>query len=184
MVNKSIPLNIFLDTEFSKLPWEKDSSLLSIGLYTEKGDSYYAVIDSLGSVEMSPFVKDNVLPYLIKEPERKSSTQISHDIEKLLEDYSNLQFWAQFPKKDWLLNFGFNEKEVESIYTKYANWDFQLFKKLWEILPQKFDVKCNNITTLIARLPKESFPKNNQLHHALADAKWNYEVWHLSINLN
>lgn len=170
-------LNIFIDTEFSKLPWEKNSNLLSIGLYTEKGDSYYAVIDSIEQNEMSPFVKDNVLPFLIKEPNKKTRSQISNDIEELLNKYLELKFWAQFPTIDWLTKFGFGEDDAKEIFTKYADWDFQLFKRLWNVLPEKFNVKCSNLTTLINEIPQNSLPINNQQHHALADAKWNYEVW-------
>lgn len=128
---------------------------------------------------MSPFVKDNVLPFLINEPNKKTSVQISHEIEELLNKYTDITFWAQFPKVEWLLQFGFNKEEAKQIYTEYADWDFQLFKGLWKELPEKCRVKCHDITPLISKLSNNSLPQNTQLHHALADAKWNYEVWRI-----
>lgn len=172
-------MNVFLDTEFSKLPWEEGSELLSLGIYTENNLSYYACKKDFDENNISDFVKENVLKYLDPESQRKTNIQITNDITELFKDYSSLVFWTQQPTIEWIKNFGHSNFEAQEIIEKYGDWDFQLFKKLWTNLPKKFDTECKNITPLLSRKPPEELPKNNLLHNALADAKWIFEVWKL-----
>jgi len=171
-------MNIFLDTEFTKLPWEKDSQLLSIALVKEDGQSYFACLSDIDTNNVSVFVKLNVLPYLPKPELRKTrSTIVKELINFLKEDQINI--WALFPTKEQLLKFGIGEENVDEIYNKYADFDFQLFKRLWdsESFPKNIKSTCENLAELISVIPKENLPENNQQHNPLSDTLWNLEVW-------
>lgn len=58
---------IFLDTEFTHLG--QDADLISIGLVSECGNTFYAEVKEVNKVKCSQFVLDNVLPNLRLEHE-------------------------------------------------------------------------------------------------------------------
>lgn len=179
-------MNIFLDTEFSKLPWEKGSQLISVALVDETGKGYSACLDDIDLNNVSEFVKEKVIPYLPKETDRKSRELISKEVENLLGDKEDLVFWAVFPTKKQLLNYGLTEEKSEGLYNKFADYDFQLFKGLWngKYLPLSIPEKCNDLSPLIAEIPKENLPENTKSHDPLSDAYWDLEVWKKYNNLN
>lgn len=177
-------MNIFLDTEFSKFPWEKGSHLLSLGLYYENRQSYYACLDDIQIEHVSDFVKKNVLKYLDPPATRKSRDKISKEIDNLLRDHDQLEFWSVFPTTQLLEKLVPPDMNTNDILVEYGDWDFQLFKELWKELPAKFNTKCNNLTPIIKQLPQDILPNNTDVHSAISDAKWNYEIWNLSNNLN
>jgi hypothetical protein len=173
-------MNVFLDSEFSNLPWFPDSKLLSLGLMLENGKTYYACLDDIDSLELSSFVQQKVLPYLDPPEKRKSQNIISQEIEALFYKEKDLTFWAIFPTLEQLNSFSNNEYSSHELFEKYADWDFQLFQRLWKNLPSKFQLKCKNLTTILEKLPKKLLPENKSAHNALSDAMWNYEVWKIA----
>jgi hypothetical protein len=54
----------YVDTEFTNLG--KDAELISIGVISEKGDSFYAILSDYNKEKCSDFVKENILPKLGK----------------------------------------------------------------------------------------------------------------------
>ena len=132
-------MNVFLDTEFSNFPWLPDSKLLSLGLMLENGNSYYACLDDIESLELSSFVQDKVLPYLDPPEKRKPRNMISQEIEALFQNEKDITIWAIFPTLEQLDSFCYNKFSSIELFEKYADWDFQLLKGLWKRLPLCFE---------------------------------------------
>lgn len=56
-------MKIFFDTEFTGL--HKNTTLISIGLVTENGDTFYAELNDYNKDEVNPWIQQNVINNLI-----------------------------------------------------------------------------------------------------------------------
>lgn len=83
--NTVFNMRLFLDTEFTQLNHE--AKLISIALVDENEDYYYAELsDSYKEEDCSSFVKENVLPYLLKGKYSKSRSQVALELGNWIED--------------------------------------------------------------------------------------------------
>jgi len=175
-------MNYFLDTEFSKLPWEEGCYLISLALISENGKGYTACLEDIDLSNVSDFVKQNVIPYLPPQQDRKSRKEISSSIERIIGKDEEPIVWAIFPQKSFLTRVGLSGELVDEYYEKYCDFDFQLFRELWEEenYPKNFPTECKNLTDLLVQLPKDRLPPNIKAHDCLSDALWALEVWKMA----
>ena len=125
----SVITNAFLDTEFTNLPWRPSSSLISIGIYTEDLQSYYACTDDFDPGSCSPFVLKSVLPNLGREP-AKSTPQIAAELDDFFETYKRVQFWAVFPTMEQIHTMSDLPKKSNGHHAlSDAKWNFALWQK-------------------------------------------------------
>ncbi|MFC1624778.1 hypothetical protein ACFL15_00140 [Patescibacteria group bacterium] len=98
--------------------------------------------------------------------------------------FGKYDFLAAFPKKEFLVKAGVSEKLVDEYYERYCDYDFQLFKDLWDEAgyPEDFPTECKNLTELLIEIPKEKLPLNKKAHDPLSDALWDLEVWRVAQN--
>ena len=58
-------MNIYFDTEFTGL--HKDTTLISMGLVTENGDTFYAEFDDYDKTQCNDWIQENVINNLYGE---------------------------------------------------------------------------------------------------------------------
>lgn len=146
----------FLDTEFNEKPGSLD--LISIGIVHQNGSEYYAISSEFNENDCNDWVKENVLPHLIGQ-ERKSKSQIKNEIIQFI-GYSEPEFWGYYSDYDWVL----------------FCW---LFGAMID-LPENFPMFCLDLKQVIYinNIDKNNLPKQlKNEHHALADAKWNKDLY-------
>ena len=175
---------VFIDTEFTDLPWKPHSELISIGLCTNSHIQYYACNADVDHTKMSPFVKQNIFPYLEFTQYKKTKRDIAEDIHQLLNEEDELIFWAIFPTIDQLKKLNDSALSPQQIFDQYADWDYQLLKNLFAQRPPNFPSNCSNLTEILQDIPPHLIPKNEQAHNALSDALWNYKIWKLAKKLS
>ena len=171
-------MNYFLDTEFSKLPWEEGSQLISLGIVDEMGKSYYACLNDFDETDVSDFVKERVLLYLPDKSERKSSHEVAQDLVAFFGDTTPSHFWSVFPKAKHLESFGLPEDQFEYVLKTYADFDFQLLKRVMgDQYPENWLQSGSNLTPFVDKLKEAgALPENKATHNALSDALWGREV--------
>lgn len=171
-------MNIFIDTEFTCLPGDDSlSDIISIGIYCEDGCEYYGCRSDFNQSSLSAFSRESVVPLLPDITERKPTCIIKNEITTFLCDKKISSVWATFPTIEQLKKLFGQDVDVEEIYKKYADWDFQLLLRYMNEVPRCFPSHCENITPLFLALKPEERPANVQAHNALQDAIWNYRVW-------
>jgi len=175
-------MNLFIDTEFTCLPWCERSQLISIGVYFEDGVEYYACSSEFDLSSVSEFVLNCVVPLLPEKEHRKTEAAIGAELEEVISTKSITNVWAVFPTLDQLKTMYRGTLSMQELHSKYADWDFQLMNRLMHSLPANYPQNCNDLSPLIQALGKSRLPENKLAHNALEDAKWNYKVWQVSKN--
>lgn len=153
---------IFYDTEF--LEDGKTIELISIGMITEHGDTYYAVNSNMPwhRIIDHPWLMENVIPHIPKpwdkfHPYVKNKIQIAEDVKRFVTSQVNPKLWAWYGAYDHVVLC-------------------QLFGSMID-LPQGFPMWTNDLKQEVERRRRgNSAPiLPNQLgveHDALNDAMW------------
>jgi hypothetical protein len=147
----------FLDTEFDEDG--KTIELISIGLCSDEGHSYYAVSREFDPLHCNDWVKQNVLNQLppAGDPLWKTRAQIRDDIVALVKGGGGTPvFYAYYADYDWVALC-------------------QLFGLMID-LPPDFPKYCRDLKQMLDdydNLRKTDLPEfEGQEHHALDDARW------------
>jgi hypothetical protein len=148
------PMNYFLDTEFE----ENGETIMpiSLALITENDRELYLEFDfDWNRARKNSFVKQNILPYVGREPE-VSRYEARMEILRFVGDDPSPVFWAYYADYDWVLLC-------------------QLFGRMID-LPDPFPKCCLDLQQWYVQLgkPENAKPqKPREEHNALADAYWN-----------
>lgn len=146
-----MPLNIFIDTEFTDL---LNPRLISLGLVAESGEEFYAELP-VNARECSTFVQEVVLPLLYHDPDVQTT---SSELLLTLNDWMRLVK----PRNDGIV----------ICYDSIVDWE--LFN---EALNGQIPIWCTSrlVDDRIIELLRHDFHKLTNLpeHHALNDARAN-----------
>ncbi len=165
---------VFLDTEFTGLT--QRSSLISLGLVTEAGHSFYAEFTDFDRQQLEPWQVEHVLPYCnwLHKPgythppqfERQGkqwqgvgpTSYLQPHLVEWLGQFSTVQVWADCAAYDWVLFcelFGGSQK-----------------------LPAGVSYMVQDLATLFVAcghppdINRQQFSRHQvQMHHALEDAR-------------
>ncbi len=143
----------WFDTEF--IEDGKTIDLLSIGIVSEDGRSYYAEPAECDLSRASPWVRANVLPHL--SGSKTPREQIAREIVEFVG--TKPEFWAYYADYDWVA--------LCQIYGTMMD------------LPRGWPMFCLDLRQMAhergnPRLPPQSAGEG---HHALADAQWTRDAW-------
>lgn len=160
-------MNIFFDTEFDDNG--KSVELISIGLVSESGHTYYAESSEYNRKDANEWLQDNVINNLVSDG--KQLKQIRHEIiywidkEKKFMQASDISFWAYFCTWDWYLFVRLISKtgllvDLPENYPQFCN-DLQSYMYIENKLHLKYELE------------------NDNKHNALEDAIWNKKLYEL-----
>lgn len=165
---------LFLDTEFTAL--RSNASLISIALYCDAAQWFYAEFTDFNAAELSNWHRENVLPHLFLKPPGNSQPgigdvcQILGDTEAIttalkawLAKFEQIEIWADALAYDWVLFcdlFGGALQLPGNIY--YLPFDFATALRIKGLDP---DIDRWNWTQQAGFSP--DFPR----HNALGDAQ-------------
>ena len=105
---------IFLDTEFTGL--HKNTTLISIGLVSECGKTFYAEFNDYDYVQVDDWIKDNVLNNLLYRgiyqtlegtkqtvSYKSGKSNIKEKLEEWLTQFKEVEIWSDCLAYDWIL---------------------------------------------------------------------------------
>lgn len=165
--------NIFYDSEFTGL--HQHTSLISIGFISECGKSFYAEFTDYRVDQVDDWLRDNVLVHLHlladgcgpKTRQIGHATEVTGDsqyirqqLEGWLNQFSQIQIWADAPAWDWVLLcqlFGGALSLPRHIH--YMPGDFSTL------------LRAKNIDPDISRVQLAGLTDNEMQHNALWDAR-------------
>jgi hypothetical protein len=138
-------MKYFLDTEF--IEDGKTIDLISIGIVSEDGRSYYAEFAECELEKASPWVKENVFPHLT------GTHTFRNDIREAILKFfvgNKVEMWGYYADYDWVAFC-------------------QIFGRMID-LPKGYPMFCRDLRQLAGsiRLPEQK----SEAHNALADAMW------------
>ena len=154
-------MKFFLDTEFIERGSKFPVTLISIGVVSDNGDTFYAESSEWSVAHCSQWIIENVLPHL-KNDSRIPVSEIGRRL------------------KDWVARVGGDSKP--EFWGYYADYDWvvtaQMFGTMMD-LPKGWPMYCNDIKQLCGSLGNPKLPEQGKgEHNALADAFWNRKAYY------
>lgn len=149
-------MRFWFDTEFYENGRTID--LISIGVVSEDGRTYYAETDFAETkADSTDWLRANVLPHLSKGgSEQRSRAKIAKELVEFMGEKPEI--WAYFADYDWVALC-------------------QLFGTMMQ-LPKGWPMYCRDVKQLCDIFGNPSLPMQGTTeHHALADAAWTREAW-------
>lgn len=146
-------MRYFLDFEFIEDGRTIDP--ISLGIVAEDRREFYAEFP-FEPTKASDWVKKNVIPQLQGPPYVKPARMVKEDILKFIIDKP--EFWGYYADYDWVAFC-------------------QIFGKMID-LPKGWPMYCRDLKQWADDLGNVRLPRQKEgEHHALADARWNYQSW-------
>jgi hypothetical protein len=152
-------MKYFYDTEF--IEDGKTIDLISIGIVSEDGRTYYAISNEFDAMKANDWVKENVLAKLELDVELyKSRLQIRDEV-------------AEFIRNDTTV-----KPELWAYYAAYDHVALcQLFGTMMN-LPKHFPMYTQDLKQVCDSLGNPSLPtQGKEEHNALHDAMWNMRAY-------
>jgi len=167
-------MRYFYDTEF--IEDGKTIDLISIGVVTEDGRSYYAISTEFNPKKASQWVKENVLVHLPPRHVNLSDVSVSPRLKE-----ESLAWKSRRQIKNELLHFINSEYGLPEFWAYYADYDHvalcQLFGTMMD-LPKGWPMYTRDLKQWCDQLGNPKLPEQGaDGHHALADARWNKQVY-------
>lgn len=168
---------IFLDTEWTALPWSKKSELMWIGLADEEGRVWYGISSE---VDINPSTNDfisGVFRLITPDEPRLTNKEIAAAVVDFCGDVD--EFWAWVPTMErfsaW---FGLGEETAE-LYAKYWDWDLQMMRALVQPWPDGWPDRLLNLNATAVEAGVEIPPRAKSNLHPRVHAEWNRELFKL-----
>lgn len=145
-------MKFWFDTEF--IDDGKTIDLISIGVVSEDGRSYYAESLECDLTRAHQWVKDNVVPHLTGV--LKPRAVIARDLIAFMGE--SPEIWSYFCPYDWIA--------ICQLYGRMID------------LPKGWPHFCLDVKQLSVSKGNPILPKQRSTeHHALADAQWTRDAW-------
>lgn len=158
-------IKYFIDTEFAETGGDLTPTidLISIAIVCEDGREYYAESKEFNTDHCNDWVRAHVLPKLGPPLSREGRDTIAKDIISFIEaDRTDElpEFWGYYCDYDWVVFCW--------LYGNMAD------------LPECFPMLCMDLEQWYRQLgcPDVKPPQPRDEHNAMADARWNRELWH------
>lgn len=155
-------MRYWFDTEFDERG--KIIHLISLGIVAEDGRTFYAVNADYDQAQASPWLQENVLPFL----QGQTMTPLSEIRASVLEFFNPApqEIWAYYGEYDWIV--------LRQLCGHMVDW------------PEGWPLSHMNLAQLHAAHPQIVLPTQDAgtLHHALEDARWCQTAWQLLSNTN
>ncbi len=119
---------IFLDTEWTALPWSGQAELMWIGLADEDGRVWSAIS---AEAEIDPETNDfisGVWKYISPDDPRSTLEEIAAGIVEFCGDVD--EFWAWIPTLESFAAWFELGPEASGIYETYRDWDLQMLQSI------------------------------------------------------
>lgn len=142
-------MRYWFDTEF--IEDGKTIDLISIGIVSEDGRTFYAEAKECDYSRASAWVQDNVFPHLVGGPYRLPRRAIAADIVAFVGEKP--EFWAYYADYDWVALC-------------------QLYGTMMD-LPSGWPMYCRDVKQLCDSVGNPKLPEQISVeHNALDDANW------------
>lgn len=151
-------MKVFFDTEFTGL--HKDTTLMSIGLIDEEGETFYAELSDYDDTQVDDWLRHNVIANFWGGEHIMNSEQLKDALTEWLADYDSVEIWSDCIAYDWVLFnniFGSAFDIPKNVY--YIPFDICTLMKIKGVNPDISREEYANFTDTTA--------KHNALHDAI-----------------
>lgn len=168
---------IFVDTEWTALPWSDSPELMWIGLADGDGNTWSAIS---ADVEIDPATNDfisGVWSYISPDDPRLTSRDMAAAVAEFCDGVD--EFWAWIPTMESFAEWFELGAEAAAIYADYWDWDLQMLRRLVDPWPEDWPDGLNDLNAAAVEAGVPIPPR--QANHLAPDvhAVWNRDVFEL-----
>ena len=167
---------IFVDTEWTSVPWSGHAELMWIGLADGDGRSWHAIsADAIDPLADDP--TDGVWKYISPDDPRTPSREIATGVREFCGEVD--EFWAWIPTVESFAEWFGLGREAPDLYARYWNWDLQMLQSLVDPWPEGWPDELNDLQAAAVAAGVAIPPR--QANHLAPDvhAVWNRELFEL-----
>lgn len=166
---------IFLDTEWTALPWSEQSALMWLGLADEEGRSWYGISSE---VDIDPSTNDFIsgaFRLITPDEPRLTSSDLAAAVVDFCGDVD--EFWAWIPTMESFAEwFGLGEEGAD-LYARFWDVDLQMIQALVQPWPEGWPNRLRNLNVAATEAGVE-IPSRAENHlHPRVHAEWNRELF-------
>ncbi len=166
---------IFLDTEWTALPWSGEAELMWIGLADEEGNTWSAIS---ADAEIDPASNDFIagaFKYISPDDPRSTSAQMAADVVEFCGDVD--EFWVWIPTLESFCEWFDLGDEGPDVYAKYRDWDLQMLRMLVDPWPHGWPEVVHDLNKAAVEAAVEIPPRQD--NHLAPDvhADWNRQLY-------
>ena len=168
---------IFLDTEWTRPPWSKQSELMWIGLADEAGRSWYGISSE---VDIDPSTNDfisGVFRLITPDEPRLTTKEIATAVIDFCGDVD--EFWAWIPTMERFAEWSGLGEEITELYAKHWDVDLQMVRSLVQPWPDGWPNHLLDLNAAAVEAGVEAPPRAVNHLHPRVHAKWNRELFDL-----
>lgn len=166
---------IFIDTEWTAVPWSEQSELMWIGLADEDGNTWYGIS---ADVEIDPpnnsFIS-GAFKLISPDEERLNRDKLAKCVIDFCGDVN--EFWAWIPELESFAQWFKLGEEAAEIYAKYWNTDLQMIQGLVQPWPTGWPTDLCNLKPAAIKANVEFPPRAKNHLHPKVHAEWNRELF-------
>ena len=171
---------IFLDTEWIKPPWSKQSELMWIGLADEEGRSWYGISSE---VDIDPSTNDfisGVFRLITPDEPRLTNKELAAAVIDFCGDVD--EFWAWIPTMEsfasYVERFGLRD-EAPELYARHWDVDLQMVRSLVQPWPDGWPDRLLDLNAAAVEAGVEVPPRAANHLHPRVHTEWNRELFKL-----
>ena len=176
----SMTRRIFVDTEWTALPWSGRAELLWIGLADEEGRSWSAIS---ADVDIDPAANDFIAgawKYISPDDPRTTSSAMARAVVEFCGEVD--EFWAWIPTMESFAEWFELGSDAPDLYAKYRDWDLQMLRSLVDPWPDAWPDTLHDLNAAARDAGVEIPPR--QANHLAPDvhAVWNRDLFELILH--
>ena len=174
---RAMARRIFLDTEWTAVPWSDRSELMWIGLADEGGRSWYGISSE---VEIDPSTNafvSGVFRLITPEEPRLSRAQLAEAVVDFCGEVD--EFWAWVPTLESFAQWSGLGEQASEVLKKYWDIDLQMLRALVGPWPAGWPNCLLDLNTAAMAVGVQIPPRAVNHLHPRVHAEWNRQLFTL-----
>ena len=169
---------IFLDTEWTALPWTKRSELMWVGLADEEGHSWCGISSEAQIDPTTNKFLSTVFEVITPDEPRLTRKQIAAAVLDFCDDVD--EFWAWVPTLERFTVFsGLSGEAALQVFQKFRDVDLQMLQSLIQPWPDSWPDQLSDLNAA-ATAAGVNIPDRADDHlHPRVHAEWNRDLFKL-----
>ena len=172
-----MPRHIFVDTEWTAVPWSRDADLLWIGLSDEYGQTWCALSSDAHIDSANEKYVSDLLRIITPDVPRLSKA----DISKTVQDFCGQvdEFWAWIPTPESFAQWSKLDDKAMEVFARVKDIDLQMLKSVVVPWPLTWPDRIQDLNAAAAAAGVEVPPRAPNFLHPRVHADWNQRLYAL-----
>lgn len=172
-----MPRRIFLDTEWTAVPWSAQSELMWIGLADEQGRSWYGISSEAAFDPSTNDFVAGVIRLVAPDEPRLSRAELAAAVVSFCGEVD--EFWAWVPTLERFAEWFSLGDEAADLYGQHWNVDLQMLRALVRPWPVGWPDSLHDLNAAAAAAKVQIPPRAVNHLHPRIHAEWNRQLFEL-----